>query len=495
MKFREELEDAIAKEAKKLALRHHAYHNALELEQQRKSRRVVSPSAKQLLTPAEWKVDRKYDPFYVHKNRKSIARSIARKILDLSYSPLPPFEKTVQKDGGGERRISVYQIPDAAVSSLFYRKLLQKNRHRFSASSYAYRDDRNAHFAIQDISVDLEEVSRVFIAEYDFSKFFDSIDHDYLFAQFSRNGFSISTREEHVVRAFLSRLTRGIPQGTSVSLFLANLVCWRLDRDLERAGLKFARYADDTVVWSADYGKITRGAELIAAFSQSAGVPLNTDKSKGIRLLCREGMPSEFASATCSFEFLGYSISVDKIAIKATSVAKIKRQISFILYKDLIQPLIGSVLRAVSIPANDRDTSVEAALASIRRFLYGNLSEEFIRRYLAGSSSRLFYKGLMSYYPLLSDKSQMQELDGWLANEVMKAIRLRNRLLKRWKFDRSKSFPFNVPRLNFVERMRAEKRGKRRPYALPSFVVVYFALRKAVSQEGVQQMLGREEYS
>lgn len=55
-----------------------------------------------------------------------------------------------------------------------------KNRHRFSLFSYAYRNDRNVHFAIQDISVELSQGSRIFVAEFDFSKFFDSNSHKYL---------------------------------------------------------------------------------------------------------------------------------------------------------------------------------------------------------------------------------------------------------------------------------------------------------------------------
>ena len=494
MKFRDELKDAIAEEAEKLALRYHAYHNALELEQRRKAKLVSSISPKLVKVPSDWLVDRKFNPFYVQKHKKAISRSIAEKIIDQTYSPRNPIKRDISKPQGGTRQISVYQIPDAAVSSLFYKSLLRKNKHRFSGSSYAYRDDRNAHFAIQDIAVDLAEVSRVFIAEFDFSKFFDSISHDYLFAQFVENGFSISPREEHVIRAFVSPYEKGIPQGTSISLFLANLVCWKLDKQLERAGLRFARYADDTVIWSSDYSKVALSVELIASFSRETGVLINSEKSKGIRLLCRKEMPAEFAERTEFFEFLGYSISVDRVGIKARSVLKIKRQINYILYQHLIQPLRGPKLKAVTIPSAGADRDLVAALSSIRRYLYGNLSDEYIRRFLAGSSGRLFYKGVMSFYPLLSDKAQMQELDGWLVNQVWKAIRLRDKLLTKWKYSRSHMFPFNVPRAEFAEALRAHKVGKQRLYSIPSFVVIYLALRKAVSQGGVQQLLAKEEY-
>jgi RNA-directed DNA polymerase len=491
----DEIRDAIEGEAKKLGQRYHAYHNALEIEHQRLVKRIKIPPTKQILTPMEWSIDPKFNPFHVTKYSKSIARSITKKIIDYSYVPNAPHVRSIAKSGGGERKISVFQIPDAAVSSYFYKNLLRKNRHRFSGYSYAYRDDRNAHFAIQDISVDLDEVSRVFVAEYDFSKFFDSIQHDYLKSQFEENGFSISPRDRSIIDAFVGNAGIGIPQGTSISLFLANLVCWRLDRSLERQGLKFARYADDTVIWSSDYSKVSLAAEIVSEFSSQAGVPINATKSKGIRVLCPEGMPCEFASRTSHVEFLGYSISVDSVGIKGASVAKIKRHINYILYKHLVKPLRGPILQSVTIPANDKDIDLLSALMSIRRYLYGNLSEEYVTRFLAGGSGRLFYKGVMSFYPLISDKKQMQDLDGWLVNQVWKAVRLRGRILdKKWHYNRWHSFPFCLQRNDFVDQLRSRKVHKKRLYAIPSFVIVYLALRKSVSEGGVLQMLARNEY-
>lgn len=494
LNFREELLQAIEAEAKKLSLRHHAYHNALELEHRRVVKRLRSAPPKKIQTPSEWATERKFNPFYVHKHRKSIAKSISQKIISGTYTPNNPITRSIRKPDGGTRTISVYQIPDAAVSALFYKKLLRKNKHRFSGSSYAYRDDRNAHFAIQDISVSLGDVSRVFVAEYDFSKFFDSISHDYLFEQFSRNGFSISNRDKHVIEAFLNPHTKGVPQGTSISLFLANLVCWKLDKQLEAEGLKFARYADDTVIWSTDYSRLARSVEIMSRFSDETGVPINSEKSKGIRILCKSDMPAEFAERTEFIEFLGYSISVDRIAIKEKSVKKIKRQINYILYQNLIQPLKGAKLRALTIPSGHRDRDLISALSSIRRYLYGNLSDDYIRRFLAGSSGRLFYKGVMSFYPLLSDKEQMQMLDGWLVNQVWKAVKMRERLLIKWKYPRSYMFPFNVKRQEFAPHLRARRVNGSRLYSIPSFVVIYLALRKAVSEEGVQQLLAKNEY-
>lgn len=486
MTLEQQLVEEIAAEAEKLCQRYHAYHNALHLEHHRKRRRLTGVPPKIVKTPEQWAVDRAFDPFYVNKRRRQIARSIAAKISDGSYAPEPPHRFDVPKPSGGFRSVSVYRIADAAVSRFFYRQLLRKNRHRFSSLAYAYRNDRNAHFAIQDLAIELAQSSRLFIAEFDFSKFFDSISHSYLYAQFDENGFSITEPERNVIRAFLAtNESKGIPQGTSISLFLANLVCWRLDRDLERAGLRFARYADDTVIWSSDYARICQAYEIINRFSEAAGVAINAEKSEGISLLCREGMPSELVSRKDKIDFLGYSVSADNVSIKGASVHRLKRQISYTLYKHLIQPLQGVVLRAITIPANDKDVHFLGAMMEIRRYLYGNLTDQMIASYLNGSSSRIFFKGIMSYYPLVNDERQLKGLDGWLVSAIFKVTRKRAALLTKLGFKAWINFPFSLSRKSFASELKNHRIGRRKLLQIPSFFSIYQALRKGISGSGV----------
>src|SRR5690606_35810978 len=212
----------------------------------------------------------------------------------------------------------------SAVSDRFYHNLLSKNKHRFSSLTYAYRNDRNIHFAIQDIANELNAVPRIFVAEFDFSNFFGSIDHAYLYKQLEKNAFLVSNTELEIIKAFLSSNDKGIPMGTSISLFLANVVCWKLDRDLEDEGVRFARYADDTIIWSKDYGKISKAFEIISRFSDETGIGINYKKSDGISLLQSNQIPSEFHNTKEFVEFLGYKISTDSISIKEKSVVKIK---------------------------------------------------------------------------------------------------------------------------------------------------------------------------
>ncbi|MGM7636494.1 reverse transcriptase domain-containing protein [Bacillus sp. Hm123] len=388
------------------------------------------------------------------------------------------------------RPVYIFQIPDEAVSNYFYSRLLSKNKHRFSSFSYAYRNDRNVHYAIQDIALDIKATPRLFVAEFDFRDFFGSIDHDYLLNQLNQNGFLVSDFEKEIVRVSLSHFPKGIPQGTSISLFLANLACWNLDKKLELEGLRFARYADDTVIWSENYSKICKSFDVMQDFSRETGVEINFDKSHGISLLSKKGMPSEFHSEKDSIEFLGYKLSGDNISIKPESVKKIKKHISYLLYKNLIQPLNKIPLQSVQIPSNDTDTDFVTVIMQIRRYLYGNLSEHMLKNYLNGSYKRLNFKGLMNFYPLVDDEEQMKELDRWLLSTILNSIRKRDSLLKKHGHFRSNQFPFNLNESNLLNECKNKKiKRKKGLIEIPSFLRIYRAIKEEVKVKGIERTM------
>lgn len=486
-----QLRGRILNECAKLIDRYHSYHNSLHIEWLRNQSRVKDSPPKEVKVPEYWALDPKFNPFYVRRHAGAIAKSIARKISAHEYQPLDPHIKKIPKPGGGERELTIFQIPDAAVSTYFYSRLLAKNRHRFSSFSYAYRNDRNVHFAIQDIAVDLAQNARTFIAEFDFSDFFGSIDHVFLFNQFRENGFLVSAEDEEVIRAFLRKRDRGIPQGSSISLFLANLVCWRLDKSLEKAGLKFARYADDTVIWSPDYSAICESFNIVDSFSRAAKVPINLKKSDGISLLSKDGLAAEIASKP-SFNFLGYAIGVDRVSVRDRTIRRIKKQVSYLLYKNLIQPLKEKPLKGLIIPANDRDRALLTAMLQIRRYLYGGLLHRDLVAYIKGARRSLHFKGVMSFYPLLNDVAQLRELDGWLVSTVDRCVRARSKHLLAHGFDRRDSFPFNVKRDELLDRYRRKRIFGKRLLEVPSFQLVYKALQRGVVEAGIEQVMHPE---
>lgn len=486
----------IEKQADELCQKYNTYHNFVHRSSERKSKIYVNPPSKTVGIPYEWTLNKKYNPFYVYKRRVQIARSVSKRILDGTYIPNAPHVRQIPKPNGGKRSISIYQIPDSAVSDRFYHNLLSKNKHRFSSLTYAYRNDRNIHYAIQDIANELKQVPRIFVAEFDFSDFFGSINHRYLFEQLSQNAFIWSERDMAIIEAFLKGREKGIPLGTSISLFLANVVCWKLDRSLEDQGVRFARYADDTIIWSKDYSKITKAFEIINSFSQEAGISINYKKSDGISLLQSKDIRSEFLNTKDYIDFLGYRISTEKIAIKDQSIKKIKKQITYLLYKNLLQPLKARPVHNRNFPQLDKDVNFLSAILEIRRYLYGDLSESSLKRYLNGTFKILRFKGIMSFYPLINDTQQLKELDRWLVCTIMNVLSRREKELSildtSWP---SNQFPFNVSKDDLIKRCRSEiVSGKRGLLEIPSFLRIYNAIQKGIREEGIDRVMNPHSY-
>lgn len=475
----------LTEEAKKHIDKYHQYHNQLHLNHQRKIKRGLSPSSKEVHTPEEWSVNKLHNPFHVLKNKKAITKSVIKKIEQYKYAPNSPHLKCIPKRGGGKRKVSVFQLPDAVVSKIVYDNLLKKNKHRFSSYSYAYRNDRNVHFAIQDIALGFRDNPRVFVAEFDFSKFFDSISHDYLNEQLERNGFLMSKTEKIIIDAFLALQPNdgiGVPQGTSISLFLANAVCWELDRNLENLGLRFARYADDTIIWSNDYNKICNSYEVINQFSLKSGVKINAKKSEGISLLPPQEYPTEIISHKSKVNFLGYSITSYNIQINENSIKKIKSNIQYILYRNIIQPLKRNPT------LNRSNSNFLSAICQIRRYLYGDLTEYHLLQYKRGNLRKLRFKGLMSFYILADDENQLKELDKWMISAILKSLKLCFKEIKPIERD----FPFNLDDKNIISICRDKKsEGGKRLYETPSFLRINQAIKLGLKNDGIEGTMNK----
>src|SRR5690606_14633627 len=149
----------------------------------------------------------------------------------------------------------------------------------------AYRDDLSLYDAIAHIQSEFYGRQRIFIAEYDFSDYFGSISHEHIRNTMRDIGFMMTDLERRILEAFLVaplptvgghgpaiQRTVGVPQGTSVSLLLANVAAAPLDRALEGLGAGFVRYADDTLIWSRDYESICRAVEALHAAAADIGV-------------------------------------------------------------------------------------------------------------------------------------------------------------------------------------------------------------------------------
>lgn len=424
--------------------RQERYMRELRIDDRRRERRKTDPNEAQIYRPSYWAVDNAFDPYHVRGSSALISETINSRLKRGQYVPFNPMVHYVPKSKSELRPVAVFSIADALVSRNLYLSLMAKNKSLMSARSYAYREDLSAHDAIQYISTEIRGGQRIFVAEYDFSKYFEHINHDYIWEILSRYKFLVTPYEKRLISSFLEATPHpqdayvryskaqtsgvGLPQGTSISLFLANVAAFELDRSLERLGVGFARYADDTLIWSRDYNQICQAANVMASFSETIGSQLNLKKSKGIRLLSAPGESSEISSVD-RVDFLGYRLTRDSVGLKDSVVDRIKSRVDYIVWSNLLEPLQKGTFQVERVaPPIDRDYQV--MIGQLRRYFYGNLTEAKVRQLARGAVKRMRYPGLMAHFPMIDDMEQLKALDGWMLSTVALALKRRTGLLE-----------------------------------------------------------------
>lgn len=167
---------------------------------------------------------------------------------------------------------------------------------------------------------------------------------------------------------------------------------------------------------------------MIAIAAAEIGLSINFSKSEGIKLLTPAEAPRELAGKE-SLSFIGHKIDTEHIGMRDSLILKVKQKLNNLIFSNLLQePLQGKINRARLI-GFDRDYQV--LISQIRRYLYGDLCEEQVRRYLTRTVPRIHYRGFMSFFPVVDDDELLKGLDTWLVNQIHLAIRRRTKLLRK----------------------------------------------------------------
>lgn len=435
----------VEREATRLIRRFERSMQAARAESLRRQRRSASPLPPlETNKPEWWAVDPGFDPYRSKFRSKTIGHSIWASMEAGKYRPRPAVKLDIPKEGGGTRQLSIFQVADSAVSKAIFESVLSKNTPRLSGRAYAYRKDLSAQDAVHYVRTEWTGKSRLYIAEYDFSAYFDSIDHDYLLERIADRSLFLSPVEKQVMQAFLKNASVdinqystageaedrsvGIPQGTSVSLILANLAATKIDSRLERIGVGFVRYADDTLIWSESYEAICKAVSILQDESERMGVTLNREKSEGISLLVpRDWRKDGEIRTKRSVKFLGYELGLDHCEISDRGYRRIQARCNQLIYDNLLREPLSKNQNPTRLSLHDSDYA--SLLAQLRRYLYGDLSEAKVLRHQRGHVPLRQFSGVMSAYPLLDDGDQLRKLDGWLLWQIHSALRRRAVLL------------------------------------------------------------------
>jgi RNA-directed DNA polymerase len=300
--------------------------------------------------------------------------SVKAALLAGSYLPREVRAVDIPKPSGGVRTLGVPSVVDRLIQQALLQVLQPIFEPRFSESSYGFRPGRNAWQAVQ-AARDHVRSGKGWVADIDLAKFFDRVNHDVLMARVARAVGD--ARVLGVIRRFLEAgLMRdgatqprreGTPQGGPLSPLLSNIMLTDLDRELERRGHAFARYADDCNVYLGSRQAAEHAFEAVGHYLESElKLQVNRDKSAVARASTRD--------------FLGYGLigrETARLKVAKASVARLRQKV-----KTLLREKRGVGLVAITEALNP------------------------------------LLRGWTSYFRYAQVKDVWQELDGWIRRKL-----------------------------------------------------------------------------
>jgi len=316
---------------------------------------------------------------------------IKESLLNGTYQPAAVRCVEIPKPGGGMRQLGIPTVVDRLIQQALHQVMSPLFEPGFSESSYGFRPGRSAQQAVEQARGYAAE-GRRWVVDLDLEKFFDRVNHDVLMSRLARR--ISDKRVLSLIRRYLqagmmmggvvSPRAEGTPQGGPLSPLLSNILLDELDKELERRGHRFCRYADDCNIYVRSKAAGERVMKSVTEFlSRRLRLKVNAEKSAVARPWERK--------------FLGYSMTWHKqprLKVAPESLRRLKAKVRTIFREG----------RGRSLPQVIKDLNP-------------------------------LLRGWIQYFRLAEVKGVVEELDGWLRRK------LRCLLWRQWKrpFTRAKN--------------------------------------------------------
>jgi len=307
---------------------------------------------------------------------------IRAELLGGQYRPQPIQQVLISKSGGGTRKLGIPTVLDRFIQQATLQILTPIFDPTFSAYSYGFRPGRGAHQAVKQAKRYMAE-GHTWVVDIDLERFFDRVNHDILMGRLAKR--IGDKRLLRLIRLYLQAVVmvngvvqeryEGTPQGGPLSPLLSNILLDELDKELERRGHRFCRYADDCNV----YVRSQRAGERVLG---------SIERFLAKRLKLRVNQEKSAVAKPQDRSFLGFSFTSGeqpKVKLSSKALKRVK-------------------MRIRSITRRSRGVSLEQVIEELNTFL----------------------RGWLGYYRLIETPTVLRDLTSWIRR------RLRCFLVKRW---------------------------------------------------------------